>query len=328
MSPSSGPAAPMAPVTPPDPLPNATPWPEAHPPTEAGEIDSLRERVHRLEQEKSDLEISLATACEHGDAVEADLHAANTQLRLEIRDRMIAEWRLARLVQALKRQTTDLELLVETITEHSDAIDTTWLKRYSDLETVIDTVNFHSDVLDHQWRQKFAEVEILARRDPLTGIANRREFDSILDREWARAQRQGLSLALMICDLDHFKQYNDRYGHSRGDAVLITFARLLQGTCRRPADLAARIGGEEFIALLPETDLDNATALANDLINRLFAQALPHEDSPLGRVTVSIGVAVVDTPLFHAPTDLIDCADRLLYDAKNANRNTLRASHL
>lgn len=265
----------------------------------ADEVRTLRERVQRLERENQDLEIALTTACEHGDAIETDLYAANERLRGEVRDRLIAERRLAELVEAVTRQKSDLEVLVHTITEHSDEIDTEWLRRYS-------------------------QVEALSREDPLTGIANRRRLDEALAREWNRCARSASALSVAICDIDYFKKYNDCFGHAQGDAVLIAFARILEEACRRPSDLPARIGGEEFVVLIPETGPAGAVRLAQEVNRRLFDSAINHPGSPLGRVTVSIGVATAWPGAGGDPADLLAQADGLLYQAKRESRNTIR----
>lgn len=168
------------------------------------------------------------------------------------------------------------------------------------------------------------ELADLARKDGLTGLANRRVFDEALQGEWDRARRQRASLALLMIDVDHFKRYNDRYGHPAGDHCLSEIAAAIGGVVRRPGDLAARYGGEEFVILLPGTNDDGACELAARLMDKVDALRLPHEASLTAPfVTVSIGVAVcVPLGAMNAQS-LTDAADAALYDAKAAGRHTV-----
>ena len=167
----------------------------------------------------------------------------------------------------------------------------------------------------------------LSETDPLTGIANRRQFDRRLDEEWARAQRHGLPLSLLLIDVDHFKRYNDRHGHPAGDTCLKRIASELQRCVRRPDELLARYGGEEFLLLLPHTDATDALTVARRCLAAVDEAALPHGDSPLGpRVTLSIGVATreVHTRL-EEPLQLLHTADAALYRAKHEGRHRVVA---
>lgn len=164
----------------------------------------------------------------------------------------------------------------------------------------------------------------MSTTDPLTGLANRRHFESCFEEEWRRALRQQHSLALLMVDVDHFKGYNDRYGHQQGNDCLVAVTRCLASYCRRAGDVCARFGGEEFIILFPDMDLTDASILADDIRQRIQALALPHEKSELSVVTVSIGVAAGVVQDLQNPEDLVRCADRLLYDAKEAGRNQVK----
>ena len=160
-----------------------------------------------------------------------------------------------------------------------------------------------------------------ALRDGLTGIANRRRFDAAIAQEWTRAGRGSYSVALLMIDVDWFKQYNDLYGHLQGDGCLQRVAALL-GTCtKRPSDLACRYGGEEFAVILPMTSLDGATLLAARIRQALADAALPHGASPIGRVTASIGVSCIRPLPDQSAQELIQSADRALYLAKNTGRD-------
>jgi diguanylate cyclase (GGDEF)-like protein len=176
--------------------------------------------------------------------------------------------------------------------------------------------------------QKEAQMALqrLAARDGLTGIANRRCFDEALAAEWHRAQRDQTSLALLLIDVDHFKRYNDTYGHQKGDDCLKNIARAMEDKIFRPADLLARYGGEEFVILMPNTDTTGAQMVANRIVHHVHEQAIPHEASDIGqRVSISVGVAAT-VPGQHLEADrLLAAADKALYAAKHSGRN--RVSH-
>ena len=159
--------------------------------------------------------------------------------------------------------------------------------------------------------------------DSLTGVANRRNFDRALEKEWRRCFRSGHSLALIMIDVDFFKAYNDGYGHQSGDDCLKQVAHLLREALRRPGDLLARYGGEEFAVVLPETPLAGAVIVAENLRAAIESASLPHGHTrvPGGRVTLSLGVASIVPQSEGAMKDLIDRADRALYRAKAAGRN-------
>lgn len=168
----------------------------------------------------------------------------------------------------------------------------------------------------------YHSAAVLAEADALTNLANRRRFDRVLAQEWLRAQREQTPIALVIIDVDYFKRFNDRYGHPAGDLCLREIAALLTAAARRPADLAARLGGEEFALLLPGTDEAGAAHIAWGLRAALIARGIPHADGLGGGVTLSAGVA----DRRPAPTDfdsaaLIDAADRALYRAKSEGRD-------
>ncbi len=159
-----------------------------------------------------------------------------------------------------------------------------------------------------------------ATTDGLTGLANRRSFDERLRQEWRRAERDGGPLALVLLDVDHFKGYNDRYGHAQGDACLREIASVL-GQTRRASDLAARIGGEEFCLILPRTSWAGAHAVAESIRFAVAALGLEHRDGVGGTVTVSVGVALGEPHLSETPEALFKAADVALYEAKRKGRN-------
>lgn len=170
------------------------------------------------------------------------------------------------------------------------------------------------------------QLEVLASRDPLTGLENRRSFDDHLVAELRRAHREQTPLALLLIDVDHFKRFNDTYGHPAGDDCLRRIGRILADSVRRPADLAARYGGEELAVILPSTGADGALAVAEQFMQRLQQANLTHTGSPLGRITASIGIATLAGGSESNPHALIEAADRALYRAKAAGRNRLESA--
>ncbi len=181
------------------------------------------------------------------------------------------------------------------------------------------------------------ELRRTATTDALTGIANRRGFDQSIEREWLRTQRSGDPVSVLMIDVDHFKLYNDLYGHPRGDVCLQHVSRALLGVCKRRGDLVARYGGEEFVILLPQTPRRGAHHIAQDVLAAVSGECIHHEGSAaIHHVTVSVGIASYDDegPCWISPSSrlrddikahrgaagLILAADRALYSAKHAGR--------
>jgi diguanylate cyclase (GGDEF)-like protein len=172
-------------------------------------------------------------------------------------------------------------------------------------------------------KHKTDELEQLASRDGLTGVCNRRRFDQALALECARATGSSRPLSLILFDVDHFKRYNDHYGHAAGDACLRQVAGMLQGCLRHPGDLLARYGGEEFAVLLPDTAAAEATAVAERMRGQVAKAKIAHADSPVAPwVTISAGVAgaYAACPL-PSPLALVQAADAMLFRSKRAGRN-------
>ncbi len=165
------------------------------------------------------------------------------------------------------------------------------------------------------------ELRRLSSVDGLTGIANRRQFDETMEREWRRTLRTQGELALLLCDVDHFKGFNDRFGHQAGDDCLRLVARCLAQTLDRGGDLAARYGGEEFAVILPDTRLEGALFVAERLRQAITSLRIPHPDSPHGVVTISIGAATLAAHRETPCQCLIRDADEALYHAKHQGRN-------
>jgi diguanylate cyclase (GGDEF)-like protein len=169
-----------------------------------------------------------------------------------------------------------------------------------------------------------ARLETLSATDGLTGLANRRQFDEVLDSEWRRAQRMRQPMAIGILDVDRFKQYNDLYGHLAGDVCLKTVAEVLMAHIGRSGDLAARYGGEEFAFIAIGVDQDGALALAQKICDALSACAMPHRGSEFGHVTASVGVSSMVPDEGTPPLTLVKAADDALYQAKEQGRNMVR----
>ncbi|QDL56215.1 GGDEF domain-containing protein [Rhodoferax aquaticus] len=174
-------------------------------------------------------------------------------------------------------------------------------------------------------RKQVDALEETSSTDALTGISNRRRFDLRLDDELARLGRRTGALSLLLLDIDHFKRYNDRYGHPQGDAVLRQFGALLGSSCRRQ-DLPARVGGEEFALILPDTDEAGAKAMADKIMESLATLALEHDASPTASVvTVSMGVATWSVLQAGGDETFYAQADKALYAAKHLGRNRVCA---
>jgi diguanylate cyclase (GGDEF)-like protein len=165
-------------------------------------------------------------------------------------------------------------------------------------------------------------LESMAWKDGLTGIANRRRFDDVLETEWKRAQRTGAPLSLIMVDIDYFKEFNDFYGHGAGDICLKKVASSLAVLVARAGDLAARYGGEEFVILAPGTDIGGARLLAEQLCAHTEEQCIPHERSKVSCwMTISAGYATVIPSQDHDASMLLEEADQMLYCAKRSGRN-------
>ena len=162
--------------------------------------------------------------------------------------------------------------------------------------------------------------------DPLTNVPNRRYLDEYLEREWLRAARDQTCLAAVMVDIDHFKSFNDRYGHQAGDRCLEAVSAALRWSLRRPADFLARYGGEEFVAVLPETDQAGACHVAEAMRLAVEALRMGGTEDEEERVTVSLGVAARRPTWMDRPADLIAAADRALYVAKKSGRNRYAAA--
>ncbi len=236
-----------------------------------------------------------------------------------------AEWRAERLAKRGTHGTTPLLM---------ESTNGRWINTYETRTAGGYIVSARLEITDlvHQ-RQALeaanARLAELSSTDGLTGIANRRHFDEVLDAEWNRCMRHNEPLAVIMVDIDHFKRYNDHYGHVAGDECLRQVAHILRSCIRRAGELVARYGGEEFILLLPGTDLSFARQTARRAIEQLHTAALPHANSPTApQVTLSMGIASTLPDPSFVPEALIEAADAALYRAKNAGRNRIELANL
>lgn len=168
------------------------------------------------------------------------------------------------------------------------------------------------------------EFESLSFKDGLTGVSNRRMFDTIFEAEWLDARRNARPLSLIMLDIDYFKQYNDHYGHIQGDTCLKTVAKVLSTAATRSRDVFARYGGEEFVLILPETSESAATKVAERCRSLIFKEQIPHEASPGGNLlTISLGVGSIVPTHRDDPIAFAESVDQRLYEAKQRGRNCI-----
>ena len=256
-------------------------------------VETLEQEIRSLKSENMILKDQLTAKTIR----EEQLAQANYRLQAEILDRQQAEASLRFLLDTLSGEKNDLEIILDTTTSHSDSIEALLYDR----------------------------ALLLAREasiDGLTQIANRRAFDQRLELECQRLSREKLPLSLLLCDVDFFKRYNDRYGHPAGDDCLRAVAKAIESCIRRPADLAARYGGEEFAVILPNTLKEGAIFIAEQVCQFIANLNIPHESSFVkDRVSLSIGISTTNPDRDTSAKALLEEADKGLYLAKNQGRD-------
>lgn len=172
------------------------------------------------------------------------------------------------------------------------------------------------------WKQREEELKFLSMADGLTGIANRRCFDEIIEREWEVAKKLQTPLSLIMFDIDHFKAYNDEFGHQCGDEVLKAIAHITRKELNKSTEVPTRYGGEEFIIILPNTDVAKAYKIAEKIRKQVGELGFMHREYPIcGSTSISLGVAEMQYSGATSIAELIKCADAALYRAKHAGRN-------
>ncbi len=232
----------------------------------------------------------------------------------------------------LKNSLNKILIQKEELEQHKNHLETMVEDRTLDLSRT--NLKLHKEVEERIAAQQEREKVIkmlektqkkltqLSFQDELTGVANRRRFDHVLENEWRRAEREKQPFSLLMIDIDYFKKYNDTYGHQAGDACLTRVATAMQAQLKRPGDLLARYGGEEFSAILPNTDLKGADQIAESLHKAINDINIPHKSSEVcGRVTISIGASSGNADTCSGEKDLISIADKALYEAKSKGRN-------
>jgi diguanylate cyclase (GGDEF)-like protein len=227
--------------------------------------------------------------------------------------------------ERLKADESTRNIPVIFVTSHTDAAEETRGLELGAVDFIAKPVNpavVRARVKTHLTLK--AQSDLLRQMvftDGLTGVANRRCFNERLETEWRRAARAALPLSLLMLDVDHFKRFNDRYGHPVGDECLRRVAASIKSSLLRPGDMVARYGGEEFACILPETDLEGALALCADIEKSLRGLNIEHADSDVYHaVTLSIGVAMSLPDRDGDPTRLLALADAQLYRAKHSGR--------
>jgi diguanylate cyclase (GGDEF)-like protein len=186
--------------------------------------------------------------------------------------------------------------------------------------------NFAAGQSEERYRVLARSMEALASEDPLTGVANRRQFDQTILREWHRALRNGSPISLLLLDVDRFKAFNDLYGHLEGDNCLRLVARIALENSRRSSDVVARFGGEEFAIIMPETPASGALEIAERVRAGVIRQAVVHADNSPAVVTISVGCATVVPQKHTTANEMIAAADAALYGAKMRGRNRTEAA--
>ncbi|MFW6357890.1 MAG: diguanylate cyclase [Chroococcales cyanobacterium] len=258
------------------------------------ELEKLRQEVEQLKRDKADLEILLDTTLDHADTIETELHLSNQKLQAEIVERQ-------RVQAALEKSQAELQRLVEILN-----------RDYSDLKIILETTTEHGDVMA-------AWLHSQSICDGLTGLFNRRYLEQSLIREIQKAKKNKQSLGIIMLDVDHFKRFNDTFGHEAGDKVLRELSRLIQLNIRA-SDIACRYGGEELTVILPNTSLEHTTAQAELLRQKVKQLKVQHQDDYLDTITVSVGVAAFPEHGTHWE-GLLQIADGALYLAKAQGRD-------
>lgn len=273
------------------------------------------------------IQIEMLDVCLQDLGDDAVVATAFFHIHLPAADALFAR-ETARLVLVFRRETQDWKIAHSSMSIpfglacEGEVYPLTGLKLHSQkLEELVEERTCALEALNNK-------LQALSNTDGLTGIANRRHFDAVLAKEWARSQRSGTPLSVIMLDVDVFKHFNDHYGHLAGDACLQALARTLAHTTgRRVGELAARFGGEEFIVLLPRTHAEEAMGIAAQIQDELRALALPHEGAPFGIVTVSLGVASTVPQRDETPDTLVQHADEALYLAKQSGRNCVKLAN-
>ena len=234
-------------------------------------------------------------------------------------------------IERSKQELSDIALenakLYEQIEKYAHTLEDKVTERTQELEIKnqqLEQEIKERKIIEKTLQQVNQKLERLVNIDGLTGVSNRRHFDDYLDREWRRLQREHKPLSLILCDVDHFKLYNDFYGHLQGDDCLCQVAQAIGRVLSRPADLVARYGGEEFAVILPNTDIAGTHEVAKKIQQVIRDLKLPHNSSKTSQfVTISIGISSQIPNQGQSLEDLIRTTDQALYAAKDQGRDRI-----
>ncbi len=247
-----------------------------------------------------------------------ELRSQVASLTEQLKAKLIQEQQLAQVNHSLRTEILDRQQTEETLRSLLEQLTS----EKSDLEIILDTTTDHSDTIEALLYDRALSLTREATIDGLTQIANRRAFDQRLEKEWQRLARGNLPMSLLLCDVDFFKRYNDRYGHPAGDDCLRAVAKAIDSCICRPADLAARYGGEEFAVILPNTEQNGAIFIANKILEAVAALDIVHDASYVkDRVSLSIGISTTNPKRKCDPRELIESTDKALYLAKSEGRD-------
>jgi diguanylate cyclase (GGDEF)-like protein len=198
-----------------------------------------------------------------------------------------------------------------------------WAAEFAPLASALDDMAIKLSARERELRSTNRHLEELASIDSLSGLANRRSFDTQLETEWQRAAKLERAVSLLMIDVDHFKLFNDKYGHLEGDTCLRLVGEVITSAVDGDIDFVARYGGEEFVVLLPDTGSERALKVAERLRAAVENQRITNLPAPTGYLTVSIGIASMRPRAGETPQSLIEAADAVLYEAKHRGRNTI-----
>jgi diguanylate cyclase (GGDEF)-like protein len=292
-------------------------------------VDDTKENIELLmELFRGDYRVSAATTPERA----LKLAHADPQHDLILLDILMPEMDGYQVCAALKGDEATKHIPVIFVTAVSEVMDAA--RGFASGAVDYITKPFHPPVvkarvaLHLDLKNKYDLLETYAFIDALTEIPNRRRFEQTLDEEWRRARRIGQPLSLLLFDVDHFKLFNDTYGHGRGDQCLRQVARAASAVLKRSGDFIARYGGEEFMVLLPNADAEQSTAVAQDISDAVDALGILHEHSQVDHhVTISIGLFTADPTVSDraqfSTGHLVEMADQALYAAKRGGRHRI-----
>ncbi len=286
--------------------------------------------------------IGIIVADYNGEILDMNKHLINLLeiSKTDLINKNLSHWNILGKNSNIKHLKEKLDKCEDNRYQYEDAIETFKSKtniniRYNfsyfffysgNKKVLLGTMEDITEVVNAKKQLEIANKNLLelVNLDGLTRIPNRRNFDRKVQEEWKRMKREGKPISLLMIDIDKFKDYNDTYGHLEGDSVLKTVANVIYKSVKRPGDIAARFGGEEFVVLLPDTKIEGAKFIAERIINDLYDINLPNESSGISdRITISIGINTSIPDENNTPHNMINLADIALYRAKSKGRNRI-----